>query len=277
MIPYVRISDLILIPAGLVRGWPLRDVAIHPFGLLVVTAIWLGVALTLVHTRRIGLPTAAVWSFLAWVVAFGFLGGHFFDLLFYAPEIVTQEPGAWLRLEQGQSSLGGFLGASFGSWAWSKRYQCSAWPFAESVASAFPSAWVIGRIGCAVAHDHPGRLSLAWWAVAYPGSPRLDMGLLEAVLTVPLAIALLWLRKRRRCQGFFVGILCIYYAPVRFTLDFSRAVDIAGADARYLHLTPAQWGCILLLTVGVFALAGAPARSPFTRGAAGSRFRFYSQ
>ncbi len=269
MIPYVRIADLILIPAGFVNGWPLRAIALRPFGFLVVAAIWFGIVLTLVQSRRIGLPTAAVWSYLVWVVAFGFVGGHFFDLLFYYPESISKEPGAWLRLEQGQSSFGGFLGAAFGSWAWAKRYQCSPWPFAESVASAFPSAWFIGRLGCAVAHDHPGRLSLSWWAVAYPGSPRLDIGLLEAVLTLPVAVACLWLRNRRRPEGFFVGILSVYYAPVRFTLDFARAVDLAGADARYLFLTPAQWGCIGLLVVGVFALAGATARRRIQRGAVG--------
>ena len=70
-------------------------------------------------------------------------------------------------------------------------------------------------------------------------------------------------------KGFFVGILCVYYGLVRFTLDFSRTVDIAGADARYLCLTPAQWGCIGLLAVGVFALAGATARRRIQRGAVG--------
>jgi phosphatidylglycerol:prolipoprotein diacylglycerol transferase len=87
------------------------------------------------------------------------------------------------------------------------------------------------------------------------------MGLLEAALTLPIALAFLSFGKRSHPQGFFVAALCLYYAPIRFVLDFSRATDIAGADARYLRLTPAQWGCIGLLAVGTHALAGAVARS----------------
>jgi hypothetical protein len=36
------------------------------------------------------------------------------------------------------------------------------------VGSAFPLAWVFGRAGCATVHDHPGRLSDAWFAVRWP-------------------------------------------------------------------------------------------------------------
>jgi phosphatidylglycerol:prolipoprotein diacylglycerol transferase len=249
-------------------GWPAHEISIHPFGLMVVCAIWVGVGLTQIHARRVELPTAVLWSYMVWLIASGFIGGHVFDLLLYYP-VEFGTAGAWLRVSEGQSSFGGFLGAACGSWLWSKWNRCPAWPFADVVASALPSAWVVGRLGCAIAHDHPGRASTAWWAVAYPGSPRLDMGLLEAAATLPLAIALLWLRRRPRPRGFFVGAVCVYYAPIRFTLDFSRATDIAGADQRYLGLTPAQWGCIGLLAVGVCALTGAIARSSPKREAVG--------
>ena len=116
------------------------------------------------------------------------------------------------------------------------------------VASAFPSAWVIGRLGCAVAHDHPGRASSVWWAVAYPGVPRLGMGLTEAAVTLLLAVVFLWQRRHRRPNGFFLASACLHtYAPIRFTLDFSHATDIAGAYERYLRLTPAPWGRLGLL------------------------------
>jgi phosphatidylglycerol---prolipoprotein diacylglyceryl transferase len=261
MIPYVRAPDLTLIPAHFLGGsWPLEDIAVHPFGLLVAIAIWVGIALTFQQSRRNRLQTAAVQSYLIWVLVSGFVGGHVFDLLFYYRQYVVS-PGTWFRLSEGQSSFGGFLGAALGSWAWSIRYRTSAWAFAEAVSSAFPSAWFFGRLGCALAHDHPGRVSSVWWAVAYPGQPRLDMGLLEAAMTLPLAAAFLWLRKRSRPKGFFVGVMCVYYAPIRFALDFARASDIAGADARYARLTPAQWGCVGLLVIGTIALAGAFARA----------------
>ena len=38
---------------------------------------------------------------------------------------------------------------------------------------------------------------------------------------------------------------------------FARARDLAGADARYAGLTPAQWACFGLLGMGVYFLWGA--------------------
>ncbi len=172
-----------------------------------------------------------------------------------------------MRLWEGQSSFGGFIGAGLGSWAWRCRSGISVIPYAEAVSSSFPAAWLFGRVGCAIVHDHPGRLSSALWAVAYPAGARLDMGLLEAAAILPLALAFLWLRRKPRWPGFFLGVMCVYYAPIRFALDFGRARDVAVADARYLQLTPAQWGCLGLLIVGAFSLAGACARA--TRAAEG--------
>ena len=97
-------------------------------------------------------------------------------------------------------------------------------------------------------------LSDAWFAVQYPGGGRFDLGLYEMVLTIPLAATFLFLMRRPRPPGFFLGIMCIAYAPSRFALDFLRVHEEEfgkDADPRYGGLTPAQWGCLLLLTAGI--------------------------
>jgi phosphatidylglycerol:prolipoprotein diacylglycerol transferase len=71
-------------------------------------------------------------------------------------------------------------------------------------------------------------------------------------LTIPLAIAFLSLMKKPRPPGFYIGIMCTSYAPVRFALDFLRARDVSGADPRYAGLTPAQWACLILLSAGLY-------------------------
>ena len=126
---------------------------------------------------------------------------------------------------------------------------------------------MFGRLGCSIAHDHPGLHSDAWFAVRYPDGGRLDLGLVELLITVPLALACFRLLRTPRPWGFYAGVICTYYAPLRFLLDFLReraGVNVgqallAGGDARYLGLTPAQWGCIPLLVLGVVLLRRAPA------------------
>ena len=262
MVPYVQLSNLVLVHKFVVRGrWPDHDISIHPFGALVAFGIWLGIGLVWVQAKRRCVPTGAIQSYLVWLLVGGFLGGHIFDWCFYRGGVFHSDPMSLLRIWDGQSSFGGFLGAGLGSLAWGWRWRTSAMPYAEVVSSSFPAAWFVGRLGCWVAHDHPGRLSSSFWAVAYPGGARLDMGLLEALFTLPLALVFLVLRRKERVPGTFLGAMCTYYAPVRFGLDFSRAQDLATSDERYLRLTPAQWGCIGLFALGLFLLAGAHARA----------------
>jgi phosphatidylglycerol:prolipoprotein diacylglycerol transferase len=141
-------------------------------------------------------------------------------------------------------------------------------PLVEVVLSVFPVAWVFGRAGCAVVHDHPGTKAAAnaWFAIAYgPGpierfglielrhgsSPQYDLGLLEMLYAMILALAFAWTWRRARKRGWYIVASCISYAPVRFALDFLRLDDNAGGDLRYGALTPAQWACCAMFLFGL--------------------------
>jgi phosphatidylglycerol:prolipoprotein diacylglycerol transferase len=139
---------------------------------------------------------------------------------------------------------------------WRYKFKAPTLVYADLVAGAFPLSWVFGRSGCSLAHDHPGMLSNAWFAVRYPEGARFDLGLLEMLLSIPLAVTFLFLMRKPRPPGFFLGIMCMAYAPSRFALDFLRIREndfgMHEADPRYGGLTPAQWGCLLLLAAGVY-------------------------
>lgn len=48
-----------------------------------------------------------------------------------------------------------------------------------------------------------------------------------------------------------MALLPLLYAPPRFMFDFLRAPVSDGGDPRYGGLTPAQYGSIVLVIVGV--------------------------
>lgn len=253
MIPYVQIPDLAIIPAhALTSNFPEQAIAIRPFGTLVALAVLIGAWLSLRQAQRVRLDRIRLISLMYWVTIGGFIGGHALDVVFYHPDLLAQKPTLLLDLASGQSSFGGFVGAAFGALLWRVVRRQSLLPYADVIASSFPTAWVLGRLGCAVAHDHPGIHSDLWFAVAYPGGPRLDLGLLESALVVPLAVVALAARRKPRQSGYFVGLMCVYYAPLRFILDLFRARDLASSDARYAGLTPAQWGSGLLFGIGLY-------------------------
>jgi len=257
LIPYVTLPELTLVPARFFGDFPAVPISIKPFGALVATGVYLGAYLTIRRARRIGLDEKVMSSFIAWVVGVGFVGGHVLDELFYYPQRLVDDPLSLFKLWDGLSSFGGFVGAIIGMFIWRARYRVRVLPYADNVVAMFPVGWVFGRTGCATAHDHPGVLSDAWFAVQYPGGGRFDLGLIEMVLTIPLMLCFLWLAQKPRPWGFFAGIACTVYAPLRFALDFLREResvpgDVHGAiDPRYFFLTPAQWECFLLLGLGL--------------------------
>jgi phosphatidylglycerol:prolipoprotein diacylglycerol transferase len=286
-LPYVHIPDGHLGP-----------IPIHPFGVLVATGVLVGSALAVRRGARFGIAREDFEGFITHILVFGFVLSHVLDELMYRPSEAIAHPIQLLKIWAGISSYGGFVGAIVGALVWKyteplqlfrskttkhaglhvvgmlvallgffflrkpRRPAQPMLPYLEHVAAVFPVAWIFGRTGCSVAHDHPGRLSQSFLAVDFPGAPRFDLGLLEMLCTIPIAIATIWFARKPRRPGQIVGFLSLVYAPVRFLLDALRATDVSGADARYFGLTPGQWMSIALVGVGVAMFAFSRGKPP---------------
>ncbi|APS00294.1 prolipoprotein diacylglyceryl transferase [Pajaroellobacter abortibovis] len=290
LFPFIYVHDLKI-------GW----FTIHPFGLLVAIGVMVGSWLATERARRLGYDLEKLNSFITWILVFGFTGSHILDEIFYHPDQIRDRPWSLLFLWEGISSFGGFIGAIAGSFLWKffewkEKYPNSflpvGWiqrrptplsllPFLDVILSVFPVAWIFGRMGCTVAHDHPGipASTDSFFAVAYPlrypsmripdsiphasfgpiewmygQYPRYDLGMLELMLTIVLAVlfALTW--KRKVPMGSYVIVSALVYAPVRFLMDFLRIAEGEDADPRYLSLTFAQWSCVALFLYGMIAI-----------------------
>ena len=237
-LPYVHIPDGHLGP-----------VPIHPFGVLVATAVLIGSSLMARRAERFGIARAKFETVVSYVLVFGFVISHVLDELMYRPREVLHNPLQLLKIWAGISSFGGFIGGVVGALVYGYVKKEKVLPYLEHVAAVFPIAWIFGRAGCSVAHDHIGRVSTSFLAVNFPGGPRFDLGLLEMLATIPIAALTVWFASKPRRPGEILALVAFVYAPIRFVLDALRAVDIANPDARYVGLTPGQWLSIALLLV----------------------------
>ncbi|HEX6767196.1 MAG TPA: prolipoprotein diacylglyceryl transferase family protein [Polyangiaceae bacterium] len=260
LVPYLELPELPIVSARFFGRFPEQAITLKPFGMLVALGAYTGTVAALRQARRLGMSDRAVLSFTGWVAVSSFFFAHFLDALFYYPRDVLADPLFLFRLWEGLSSFGGFTGALIGAIAWRIHHKAAFLPHADVVASAFPLSWSFGRLGCTVAHDHPGLRSDFLLAVRYPDGGRHDLGFYELLVTVPLALAFLLLRRKPRPWGFYGGVMCTYYAPIRFLFDFLRegpdttGTGIVPGDARYFGLTPAQWACFPLLVLGITLL-----------------------
>lgn len=234
-------------PAVSVAGFTL-----HAFSVTTALAVVTGVALVIRRAPHHGIPAADARHIVVWTVVSGFIGAHLFAMLLYFPRQVLSNPLSLLHVWGSMSSFGGMIGGIAGTW-WVMSRQ--GWPagrrldFLDLVAWAFPFAWLFGRLGCFLVHDHIGVPSTHWLAVDFPDGPRWDLGLLELLATVPIALLFLVLARRPRPRGTYLGLFFVAYCPVRFALDSLRV-----ADLRHGGLTPAQWVCAAGLAGGVVLL-----------------------
>lgn len=263
-------------------SFSIGPLTIHAFGVMVAFAVATGLHVGERRFARVGLDRALGERMAWWLLIGGFLGAHLFSVLFYFPEKVAANPLVLLRVWEDISSFGGILGGAIAGWAFfrfrARDVDAAArLAYLDVAAFVFPIALLIGRVGCALAHDHPGTvtsfplaLSLSsaeareYIGYVYASAGRIaelpapgvlatfgfhDLGLYEmlylALLVVPVTLLL---ARQARAPGFYLGAFLLMYMPARFLLDLLRV-----SDARYAGLTPAQWVALLALA-GLAAL-----------------------
>ena len=258
---------------------PFLDFEVHGFGIMVALGLYLGAEMSMKKAERDGLNPDIINRVVTWMVAGIFIGGHLGYAFFYEPHRIQEEGLIYLlKFWDGLSSFGGFfftalLCALFFRLENKKVQQSNRvrqeedkpllFPvrilhYGDCVIYGFPMAFGFGRIGCFMAHDHPGLesdffLSVAGICENHFGDVSMachDLGLYEAIWALTLIpIVYLLDTKKPRFQGFYLAVIPIYYAPIRFFLDGLRTHDV-----RYSNFTPGQYGAFVLLALGTAVL-----------------------
>ncbi len=258
-------------------------VTLHAFGALVGAALLAGSALVARRCRKTGLDPETAGDLAIYAIVTGFVTAHLYAQLAYYPREVVENPLLLLKVWENISSFGGFVGGIFGIWLFF-RVRAPGLPadsrlrYLDAAAFVLPFAWAIGRLGCTVAHDHPGTVTTfplgvslatpearAYIASYYEAAGRLaglpppaqlahmgfhDLGWYEFLYTALVMVpALLVLDRKARRPGFYALAFLFLYVPARFALDFLRI-----ADARYFGLTPAQYAGIAGLAAACAAV-----------------------
>jgi phosphatidylglycerol:prolipoprotein diacylglycerol transferase len=267
-----------------------RIAPLQPFGVCCALAFfaWDAALMSMAVRRGFDRADFRVGTFFLGIFGWGFAWGV--DALFYR---ASGQPGPAL----GWSSTGAILGATVGAFVWSrfvriykdpetKRWRIvrrkrphSMLAVSEVVLATWPLGHAIGRLGCALVHDHvgkavpPGTLG-SLLAVGFPRSPldgpdhafgpihvftdgsdvRFDLGLLEMLLLAALAIAFARTWKKPLPLGTYTMRFALVYGFFRFLLDFLRTEDGPTGEPRHAGLTFAQYWSLAVVALGVALL-----------------------
>lgn len=273
MIPYV------VAPEWHITAPVVGQLTIGVFGVLVATGVLLGMQMCLRFAKAKDLDEWLVRDEMFWILVFGFIISHWISVLFYFPHRVYENPWVLVMLWNGLSSVGGFLGAFVGLHWFLRRNNQPALVFADMNMYGLLIGFIFGRAGCSLVHDHPGKQVDAGTFMAVGPFPcrcpegralpsccteaqeifRYDLGLTEFLLLIPLAIFIYFFFDWKNAKaGLMTGIIAMYYAPMRFVLDFMRAYDVSSPDLRYFGLTTAQWVTLAIFGSGLWLVLRKP-------------------
>jgi len=238
-------------------------ITVYPFRMMMWTGIVTGLILALLFAQEHRRPVGPTLRLGLYILIFALPISKLFNGFFYQPGVlrrVLESPASIAEISLGWSMIGGALGGLIGAWVWKWRTGGSILEVGDSFAFAGPFGWCLGRVGCFLVHDHPGRVSDFALAVADyqvgkpPWFPRHDLGLYEATVLAVLSLVFLFVAHRPRKPGRYVALLGVLFPPARFLLDFLRAPHSEGGDMRYAGLTPSQYVSIALFIAGVLVM-----------------------
>lgn len=261
MIPYFTIPSIHLF----------GSVYLHPFGLLLILGIFVAYRVMMSRANDLRIPGEEMKGALICAFTLGLIGGHVVEVLFYQPELLRTEGWTvYFRVFTGLSSIGVVFGGLAGLCVYLKYRRRPCIPHLSVLVEGFVFCWAFVRLGCTLAHDHVGTLTTFFMGFNYPSGSRHNLGFYEFLVVILVLFPLtLILRRNQSAPRDYVGTMFLIYGSLRFGLDFLRATDLTGFDLRYGGLTAAQYGCVLLVGVGVCMLlfrSSIPAR---TRGSLG--------
>ena len=248
MIPYFEIPSIPLF----------GPFQIHPFGVLVATAVLVGGSFVLRFGKQQGQDEDELRGAITWAVVCGFIGAHLMAILIYFPERIGEEGIIVLfKIWDGISSFGGFFGAVVGLWIYYKRLGKPWLVHADIIIQAFAIAWFFGRAACFVAFDHPGNETDCFLGQMYKdGVVRHNLGFYEMLWVVVAVWPAMFIARRYKPRpGVMSLVICAAYAPGRFFFDSLRGIDPAteNSTTRLMGLTPGQLSALALLALGILA------------------------
>ena len=211
MIPYF--------PQPVLQLGPLQ---IHAFGALAAAAVLIGGRAILRRAHSQGIPVEQMFRFCFWVYVSAMIGAYFSKTVLDDFPAFLADPSRIFRVSLGVRSVGGISCGFLGAVAWCRYHKLSLFESMrrlDIIAYAMPIGWLIGRLGCTLAHDHRGLYTNSWIAVRFPEGARYDLGFIEFLFLIAMVTAFRLLDRHPRPVGFFFGLYGVVYGGFRIWLD----------------------------------------------------------
>jgi len=230
-------------------------------GVLMFVGIAVGLALTLLLARRVGIHDEITYTAAIWAVIFGFVGARLTHVIdnwsFY-----SQDPVEMLAVQRGGLGwYGALIGGTLGVAIYARLKKFPLGRFADAVAAGIILGLSFGRIGCTLNGDSPGMpTSLPWGFVytnpdsfvplSYLGEPTHPAAVYEILWNMVTLVVLWRLWRRLSPDGSLFLVSLVMYSVGRFAISWFRAEDHVLGPLHQSHLISLA---IFIIAAGLLA------------------------
>jgi len=229
----------------------LGPISIHAFGVLGALATLLAFWIILLRAHRMGIAMEEMFQFFCVMYLCGLAGAFFASTVMADPNAFVAHPGRVFHVAVGIRSCGGLIGGFLSGLVWCAFRRLSLHETLrrfDILVYAFPAASMVGRLGCALAHDHKGLWTTSWIAVRFPEGSRYDLGLIEFVFLIGMTAVFWALDRKPRPVGFFFVLYTVAYGGFRIWLDTLHADPLRYYEgATYVAIGLVSWALIWIL------------------------------
>lgn len=244
-----------MLPYGPITEFHLGPLTIQSWGLMVALGFIAGILLILWQAKQAGDKTDKLLDLVLWIFIASMIGSRVFYVLLFWSDFAGHLVDALKIWNGGMVFYGGLLGALLVFVWFSRRHRMNLWRLADWLAPALAIGTAIGRIGCHLIQDHPGRITAVAWGIMVDGSLRHETAMYLVFSNLAIFLILwFWFRKSRLPVGSLFGIYLIWEGITRFVIDFFRATDLPNSDPRFAALTISQYIGIGLVIAGIIIL-----------------------
>jgi phosphatidylglycerol---prolipoprotein diacylglyceryl transferase len=231
-------------------------ITVHSYGFFLAVAFIVGMLVSFWYLRRQFVDAYVVFELVLAAAVGGIVGARIFYVVGHWSEFSSNWPELFKFWNvQGLVFYGGFIGGVAAAAAVIKLRGLSVGMVLDSGGLAVPAALAVARVGCYLNGCCFGKPSGLPWAVTFPPSTQLRMGMpinplhptqiYEILLDLAILVILLAIYKRFRYRGEIMLAFIMLYAVARFIMEFFR-----------YHTTSSSNLFFQLLSLGAFILAG---------------------
>jgi len=237
---------------------------INTYGVFLAIAFLCAILVAVRLAARDGLPRERIYDLSLWMLLGGLIGSKIL-MLFTEPEY-RDHPLQLLSLDflrSGGVFYGGLIGAVLTGYFLMKRYKLPWWKTADACAPGIAIGNFFGRQGCFAAGCCWGKPTSLPWGVKFTELGHQITGvptdvylhptqLYESFAMLIVFLFLLWMHRRKRCNGQVILFYALLYSIVRFSIEFVRD-DPRGDIFGLTSLTGLSTSQMISLVVGIAA------------------------